>query len=88
MSESSFPLSASERRPPQQAALELFQDQAHYTGIELKENNPRYRDKNKPWHLSVFNNVYGTFEAGYDLSRDEAEEMRDWLSVLLSRLDS
>jgi hypothetical protein len=66
--------------------LELFQDERHYCGVELKERNPRYRNKDKPWCLTIFANAYGTFEATHELSIDDAEAMRDWLSELLARL--
>ena len=64
-------------------ALELFQDERKYAGVEFRELNLRHHDKQKPLRLTLFNNNYGTFEVSFDLTRDAAQEMRDWLTTFL-----
>lgn len=64
--------------------LELYQDhQSRYCGIELAEIDTRYVSNGKSLRLTLFANNYGTFEASFNLTHDDAEMMRDWLTNFL-----
>lgn len=64
--------------------LKLAQDERGYAGVELSRVNPKYRHRNRPVRLALFANNYGTFEATFDLTLDEAEGMREWLGVVIA----
>lgn len=65
--------------------LTLNKDESpHYAGVELAQRNPKYRDSSKPFRMTLFANNYGTFEASFELTIGEAEEMRDWLNEFLA----
>ena len=72
-------------KPREMQALVLKQDERGNSGIELRVINPRDRNKDKPWRVTLYNNNSGLFECGFELSHDEAELMRDWLNDLLTR---
>lgn len=64
--------------------LELYQDhQSRYCGIELGRIDLRSRNNGKSLRLTLFANNYGTFEASFNLTQNEAEMMCDWLTDFL-----
>lgn len=64
--------------------LKFVQDERGYVGVELSRINPKYRRQNRPVRLALFANNYGTFEATFDLTLDEAEGMREWLDAVIA----
>lgn len=64
--------------------LELAQDERGYAGVQLVQKKGNYRNPSRPLRLTVFANTYGTFEAGFDLTLGEAEELRDWLDTFIA----
>ncbi len=63
---------------------ELDLNLGSYSGIAFKQTGMTFgRMKNKPLEVTVYVNEHGTFEASVQLTVDDAESIREWLTEFI-----
>lgn len=64
-------------------------DERGYAGFEIaKRDRFRFRGQpEKPWQMTIFDNSHLTLEVGMNLSRDDLEYIRDWITEELDAVD-